>query len=149
VLHGNASTIYCASHSAVGCRVTANQSSCRRPWPSSETGAVPADHRFVTATLSTVISSSAAFGRWAFVTGRLRRDRPGNIVRALESVEVNTPVGSLKFQPNGRQALVPLFLGPYEKLATPRYGATYAQRADPFPASKSLPKSAAEYGCKL
>jgi hypothetical protein len=30
VPHGNASTICCASHSAVGCRVTANQSSCRR-----------------------------------------------------------------------------------------------------------------------
>jgi branched-chain amino acid transport system substrate-binding protein len=74
---------------------------------------------------------------------------PDAIVRALETVEVNTPVGSLKFQPNGRQALVPLFLGPYEKLDAPRYGATYAQRADPFPASKSLPKSAAEYGCKL
>jgi branched-chain amino acid transport system substrate-binding protein len=74
---------------------------------------------------------------------------PEAIVRALETVEVNTPVGSLKFQSNGRQALVSLFLGPYEKLDTPRYGATYAQRADPFPASKSLPKSAAEYGCKL
>jgi branched-chain amino acid transport system substrate-binding protein len=74
---------------------------------------------------------------------------PEAIVRALETVEVNTPVGSLKFQSNGRQALVPLFLGPYEKLDTPRYGAVYAQRADPFPASKSLPTSAAEYGCKL
>jgi branched-chain amino acid transport system substrate-binding protein len=74
---------------------------------------------------------------------------PEAIVRALETVEVNTPVGSLKFQSNGRQALVPLFLGPYEKLDTPRYGAAYAQRADAFPASKSLAKSAAEYGCKL
>jgi branched-chain amino acid transport system substrate-binding protein len=74
---------------------------------------------------------------------------PEGIVRALETVEVDTPVGSLKFQSNGRQALVPLFLGPYEKLDTPRYGAAYAQRADPFPASKSLAKSAAEYGCKL
>jgi branched-chain amino acid transport system substrate-binding protein len=55
----------------------------------------------------------------------------------------------LKFQPDGRQALVPLFLGPYEKLDSPRYGATYGQRAEPFPASRSLPKSAAEYGCKL
>ena len=36
---------------------------------------------------------------------------PEAIVRALETVEVNTPVGALKFQPNGRQALVPLFLG--------------------------------------
>ena len=74
---------------------------------------------------------------------------PEAITQALETVEVNTPVGSLKFQPNGRQALVPLFLGPYERLDSPRYGATYGQRADPFPASKSLPKSAAEYGCKL
>jgi hypothetical protein len=71
------------------------------------------------------------------------------VVRALATVEVNTPVGSLKFQANGRQALVPLFLGPYEKLDSPRYGATYGQRAEPFPASRSLPKSAAEYGCKL
>lgn len=74
---------------------------------------------------------------------------PEAIVRALETVEVNTPVGALKFQPNGRQALVSLFLGPYEKLDQPKYGAGYAQRAEPFPASKSLPKSAAEYGCKL
>src|SRR6516165_8575951 len=74
---------------------------------------------------------------------------PEAIVGALETIEVNTPVGSLKFQPNGRQALVSLFLGPYEKLDSSRYGATYAQRADPFPASKSLPKSAADYGCKL
>jgi hypothetical protein len=33
--HGNASTICCANHSAVGCRVTANQSNCRRPWPTT------------------------------------------------------------------------------------------------------------------
>jgi ABC-type branched-subunit amino acid transport system substrate-binding protein len=71
------------------------------------------------------------------------------VIRALATVEVNTPVGLLKFQPDGRQALVPLFLGPYEKLDSPRYGATYGQRAEPFSASRSLPKSAAEYGCKL
>jgi len=71
------------------------------------------------------------------------------VIRALATVEVNTPVGLLKFQPDGRQALVPLFLGPYEKLDSPRYGATYGQRAEPFAASRSLPKSAAEYGCKL
>ena len=74
---------------------------------------------------------------------------PEAVIRALETIEVNTPVGALKFQPNGCQALVPLFLGPYEKLDAPRYGAAYGQRAEPFPASKSLPKSAAEYGCKL
>src|ERR1700716_3981681 len=32
---------------------------------------------FVTATPSTVTSSSAAFGRWAFGIGQLRRDRRG------------------------------------------------------------------------
>jgi hypothetical protein len=32
---GNASVIWCANHSAVGCRVTANHSNCRRPWPST------------------------------------------------------------------------------------------------------------------
>jgi branched-chain amino acid transport system substrate-binding protein len=93
-------------------------------------------------------SASAARMLYSAMTKAGSTD-PDAIVRALETVEVNTPVGSLKFQPNGRQALVPLFLGPYEKLDAPRYGATYAQRADPFPASKSLPKSAAEYGCKL
>src|SRR5450756_1621286 len=30
---GNASVIWRANHSAVGCRVTANHNSCRRPWP--------------------------------------------------------------------------------------------------------------------
>jgi branched-chain amino acid transport system substrate-binding protein len=93
-------------------------------------------------------SASAARMLYSAMTKAGSTD-PDAIVGALEAVEVNTPVGSLKFQPKGRQALVPLFLGPYEKLGAPRYGATYAQRADAFPASKSLPKSAAEYGCKL
>ena len=31
--HGNALVIWRANHSAVGCRVTANHNSCRRPWP--------------------------------------------------------------------------------------------------------------------
>src|ERR1700733_1418725 len=35
------------------------------------------DTSFVTATPSTVTSSSAAFGRWAFGIGRPRRDRRG------------------------------------------------------------------------
>ena len=75
---------------------------------------------------------------------------PDKIVAALESVEVRTPVGPLKFQPGGRQAMVPLFLGPYEKMDPPRYGAQYAQRVEAaFPASKSLPQTAAEAGCKL
>ena len=74
---------------------------------------------------------------------------PDAIVKALETVEVRTPVGPLKFQPGGRQALAPLFLGPYEALNPPRYGAQYAQRVEVFPASKSLPPSGAEAGCKL
>ena len=57
---------------------------------------------------------------------------------------MRTPVGPLKFQPGGRQALVPLFLGPYEAVNPPRYGAQFAQRrASAFPASKSLPPTAA------
>jgi branched-chain amino acid transport system substrate-binding protein len=75
---------------------------------------------------------------------------PEPVVRALESIEVRTPLGPLKFQEGGRQALVPLFLGPYEAVNPPRYGAQFAQRVDAaFPASKSLPQSAAETGCKL
>lgn len=75
---------------------------------------------------------------------------PKAVVRALETIEVRTPLGPLKFQPGGRQAMVPLFLGPYEKMDPPRYGAEYAQRVDTaFPASKSLPATAAEVGCKL
>jgi branched-chain amino acid transport system substrate-binding protein len=75
---------------------------------------------------------------------------PDKIVSALEMVEVPTPVGPLKFQQGGRQAMVPLFLGPYEAVNPPRYGAQYAQRVEAaFPASKSLTQSAAEAGCKL
>ena len=36
---GRASMICRASHSAVGCRVTSNHSSCRRPWPTNQTSA--------------------------------------------------------------------------------------------------------------
>ncbi len=74
---------------------------------------------------------------------------PAAVVKALETIEVQTPVGPLKFQPGGRQALVPLFMGPYEAVNPPRYGAQYAQRAEVFPATKSLPKSASDLGCKL
>lgn len=74
---------------------------------------------------------------------------PAAVVRALETAEVRTPVGPLKFQSGGRQAMVPLFLGPYEALAPARYGAQFAQRAEAFPASKSLTQSAAEAGCAL
>jgi hypothetical protein len=75
---------------------------------------------------------------------------PDRVVRGLETIEVRTPVGPLKFQDNGRQALVPLFLGPYEAVEPPRYSAQFAQRVETaFPASESLPQSAAETGCKL
>lgn len=93
-------------------------------------------------------SASAALMLYNAITKAGSTD-PAAVVRALETIDVNTPVGPLKFQPGGRQALVPLFLGPYEALGTPRYGASFGQRAQAFPASKSLPKSAAEYGCKL
>jgi branched-chain amino acid transport system substrate-binding protein len=93
-------------------------------------------------------SASAALLLYNAITKAGSTD-PAAVVRALETIEVNTPVGPLKIQPGGRQALVPLFLGSYEKLDPPRYGASFGQRAEALPASKSLPKSAAEYGCKL
>ena len=75
---------------------------------------------------------------------------PDKVVQALETIEARTPVGALKFQDGGRQAMVPLFLGPYEAVNPPLYGAQFAQRVETaFPASKSLPQSAAESGCKL
>jgi branched-chain amino acid transport system substrate-binding protein len=93
-------------------------------------------------------SASAALMLYNAIA-KARSTEPAAIVRALETVEVRTPVGPLKFQLGGRQALVPLFLGPYEALNPPRYGAQYAQRAEAFPASKSLPLTAVEAGCKL
>jgi hypothetical protein len=71
------------------------------------------------------------------------------VVKALETVDVRTPVGPLKFQPGGRQALVPMFLGPYEAVSPPRYGAQYAQAVQVFPAARSLPPTGPEVGCKL
>ena len=74
---------------------------------------------------------------------------PGAIVKGLEQVNVATPLGMLRFQPGGRQAESPLFLGPYVHLEKPKYGAAYAQRVDEVvPASKSL-ISAKEAGCHL
>lgn len=93
-------------------------------------------------------SASAALMLYNAIT-KAGTTEPAAVVRALETIEVRTPVGPLKFQPGGRQALVPLFLGPYEALNPPRYGAQFAQRAEAFPASKSLPNTAAELGCKL
>jgi branched-chain amino acid transport system substrate-binding protein len=74
---------------------------------------------------------------------------PDAVVKALETVDVRTPLGPLKFQPGGRQALVPMFLGPYEAVNPPRYGAQYAQVVQVFPASRSLPPTGPEVGCKL
>jgi branched-chain amino acid transport system substrate-binding protein len=99
--------------------------------------------------MQAIQSASAAMMLYSAIAKANSTD-PSKIVSALETVEVRTPVGPLKFQPEGRQALVPLFLGPYEKVDPPRYGAEYAQRVEAaFPASKSLPQTAAEVGCKL
>ena len=54
---------------------TASGSHVSSPKPS--VGQQHQDTSSVTATPSTAIFSSAAFKRWAFVTGRLRRDRHG------------------------------------------------------------------------
>lgn len=93
-------------------------------------------------------SASAAMALYAAMA-KAGSTEPDAVVRALETIEVQTPVGPLAFQPGGRQAMVPLFLGPYEALNPPRYGAQFAQRADPVPASKSLTQSAKETGCNL
>jgi len=74
---------------------------------------------------------------------------PAAITGALETIEASTPVGVLKFNSGGRQALAPLFLGPYDRVEPPRYGARFAQRPEVFPASKSLPQSPKETGCNL
>jgi branched-chain amino acid transport system substrate-binding protein len=104
-------------------------------------------HRRV-AGMQSVQSSTAAMMLYHAIAKAGSLD-PGAVVRALESNEVRTPVGMLKFQSGGRQAEVPLFLGPYEPVNPPRYGARFAQRAEAFPASKSLTVSAKESGCTL
>ena len=71
------------------------------------------------------------------------------IVQALESVEVRTPVGMVRFQPRGRQAETPIFLGPYEQLKEPKYGAKFAQRIDDVLAASKTLVSAQESGCVL
>lgn len=74
---------------------------------------------------------------------------PNAIVQGLESIHISTPLGMLRIQPGGRQAESPLFLGPYERLKEPKYGAQYAQRIDVVvPASRSL-IAAKEAGCQL
>lgn len=98
--------------------------------------------------MQSIQSGSAALMLYSAMT-KAGSTEPAAVVRALETIEVRTPLGPLKFQPGGRQALVPLFLGPYEALNPPRYGAQFAQRPEAFPASKSLPQSAAENGCTL
>jgi ABC-type branched-subunit amino acid transport system substrate-binding protein len=98
--------------------------------------------------MQTLQAGAAAMMLYAAIA-KAGTTEPDAVVRALETVEVRTPVGPLKFQAGGRQAEAPLFLGPYEKLSPPRYGAHFAQRADVFPASRSLPMSAKESGCTL
>lgn len=74
---------------------------------------------------------------------------PSAIVQGLESIHISTPLGMLRFQSGGRQAESPLFLGPFERLKEPKYGAQYAQRVDVVvPASQSL-VPAKEAGCNL
>ena len=84
--HGNASTICCASHSAVACRVTANQSSWRRPWPTTRNAnkhwnvRVGTRHRSIaiwcaTTTALTGRPSQGKSGRWGLGTARFHRDR--------------------------------------------------------------------------
>jgi branched-chain amino acid transport system substrate-binding protein len=92
-------------------------------------------------------SASAALMLYNAITKAGSTD-PDAVVKALETVDVRTPVGPLKFQPGGRQALVPMFLGPYEAVNPPRYGAQFAQVVEVFPASKSLPPTGPEVGCK-
>ena len=93
-------------------------------------------------------SASAALMLYNAMTKAGSAD-PDAVVKALETVDVRTPVGPLKFQPGGRQALVPMFLGPYEAVSPPRYGAQYAQAVQVFPAARSLPPTGPEVGCKL
>lgn len=99
--------------------------------------------------MQAIQAGSAALMLYSAMT-KAKSIEPKAVVAALETVEVKTPLGPLKFQPGGRQAMVPLFLGPYEAVDPPRYGAKFAQRVEvAFPASKSLPATAAESGCKL
>ena len=99
--------------------------------------------------MQAIQSGSAAMMLYGAIT-KAGSTAPDKIVAALETIEVATPVGPLKFQEGGRQAMVPLFLGPYEAVDPPRYGAEFAQRVESvFPASKSLTQTAAEAGCKL
>ena len=98
--------------------------------------------------MQTLQAGAAAMMLYAAIA-KAGTTEPDAVVRALETVEVRTPVGPLKFQAGGRQAEAPLFLGPYEPLTPARYGAHFAQRADVFPASRSLPMSAKESGCNL
>lgn len=74
---------------------------------------------------------------------------PDAVVKGLEQVDIATPLGMLRFQPGGRQAESPLFLGPYVHLEKAKYGAQFAQRVDEVvPASQSL-IPAKEAGCNL
>ena len=71
------------------------------------------------------------------------------VVKGLEQVNTATPLGALRFQPGGRQAESPLFLGSYVHLEKPLYAAEYAQKVEEvIPSSKSL-IPAKDAGCHL
>lgn len=75
---------------------------------------------------------------------------PEKIVAALEKTDIVTPIGPLRFQENGRQALSSLFIGRYDAVTPPRYGAEYAQKVSlVIPASRTITKTAQELGCNL
>lgn len=70
------------------------------------------------------------------------------VIGALEQIDMMTPAGRMHFQPNGRMAEVPLILGNIEKLATPRYGAQYAQSVEILSSYETL-LPAKRLGCRL
>jgi magnesium-transporting ATPase (P-type) len=100
---GAASTICCASHSAVGCRVTANQSSCRRPWPTTRKANRHSNVRVGTtpwdaAPTYLVRDNDGAYGQ-AF-TSRIRamgiRDRPISPRSPWQNPYVERLIGTLR-----------------------------------------------------
>jgi len=70
------------------------------------------------------------------------------VVKALETLDIATPMGKMRFQPEGRMAEVPLILGRIERLKDQKYGAQFAQSVELLPASKTL-RPAKELGCNL
>jgi hypothetical protein len=63
---GNASVICRANHAAVGCRVTSNHSSCRRPWPNTRNANKRSKVSVGTTHISIAVIASAWFERNVF-----------------------------------------------------------------------------------